>query len=192
LFSLKNISFCFIVSSVLNLTLSNHTNFVNGLAFSSDHSYLASCSADNLNIWSATTSWSLIKHLNNGQCHALVQLPNGQLATSLGSYINIWSPLNNSPSPVRTLTGHSSTVWSLALSPDGSLLASGSFDYTTKLWNYTSQSTALKTLTGHTNYVRAVCFVSNQLVASGSYDFTIKIWDISSGKLEYIFMSSIY
>ncbi len=166
------------------MTLSGHTNYVYGLAFSSDHSYLASCSWDSyLNIWSAKTSWSLKNHLfNNGECYDLAQLPNGQLAASSGFNINIWSPT----ALIKTLTGH--IFFGLAVSPDGSLLASGSEDWTVKLWNYkpNSQTTALMTFTGHTNWVKAVCFVSNQILASGSRDATIKIWDVSSGKSEYI------
>ncbi len=164
------------------MTLSNHTDFVAGVAFSSDHSYLASCSQDTyLNIWSATTSWSLNSYSNDEVCNALIQLPNGQLAAASAYNINIWSPLNNSPVPDRTLTGHTSFVYSLALSLDGLLLASGSDDSTIKLWNYATSLPALKTLTGHSTQVKSVCFVSDQIVASGSVDLTIKIWNLTSG-----------
>jgi WD40 repeat protein len=160
--------------------LSNHTNYANGVAFSFDHSYLASCSQDGyLNIWNPSTDWSLSYHLYNGACNALAQLPNNQLAASSISNINIWSPT----AQIKTLTGHTAVVSCLALSPNGSLLASGAYDNTTKVWNYTSQTTALMTFR-HTNWVRAVCFVSDQILASGSVDFTIYIWDINSGKFK--------
>ena len=170
--------------------MTGHTNSIFGVAFSSDHSYLASCSWDNyLKIWtSLSTSWSLNNNLNNiGQCNALIQLPNAQLAASSDNNITIWSNLTNLNAVSRTLTGHSNIVYGLALSPDGKLLASASADKTIKLWNYASSSTALKTLTGHTNEVRPLCFVSDQILASGSFDTTIKIWNVSSGKIYNFF-----
>ena len=167
----------------MNLTLSpSHTGYVDALAFSSDHSYLASGSYDGyVNLWNPFANWTLMFRLNNGFCGVLIQLPNGQLAAGSGNDINIWDPLNNVAAPIITLTGHTSYVFGLVLSPDASLLASSSQDTTVKLWSYTNLSTALKTLTGHTNRVTALCFVSNQILASGSYDLSIKIWNITSG-----------
>jgi WD40 repeat protein len=168
----------------MNLTLSpSHTDYVDALAFSSDHSYLASGSADGyLNLWNANTNWTLMFRLNNGYCGVLIQLPNGQLAAGSGNNINIWDPLNNAAAPIRTLTGHTNTVHGLSLSPDASLLASSSQDTTVKLWNFAgSQTTFFKTLSGHSGEVRALCFLSNQLLVSGSHDTSIKVWNVTSG-----------
>src|SRR5258707_8416103 len=82
---------------------------------------------------------------------------------------------------LRTLTGHKSTVESMAFSPDGSLLASGSDDHTIKLWEESS-GRELRTLTGHTTAVGSVPFNPDRsLLASGSDDPTIKLWEASSG-----------
>ena len=75
---------------------------------------------------------------------------------------------------LRTLTSHTSSVWSVAFSNTG-LLASGSFDYSVKVWNPETGS-LLHTLTSHTSYVESVAFSNTGLLASGSFDNSVKVW----------------
>jgi len=60
-------------------------------------------------------------------------------------------------------------------------IASGSDDRTIKIWDLDTGA-EIKSLTGHTDLVRSVCYISekNQIV-SGSDDCTIKIWDLNTG-----------
>ncbi|RKU05496.1 hypothetical protein C6501_19780 [Candidatus Poribacteria bacterium] len=82
----------------------------------------------------------------------------------------------------KTLAGHSTSVWSVAFSPDGQTLASGSSDGTIHLWDVRT-GTHKKTLTGHSDWVRSVAFSSDgQTLASGSYDHTIRLWDVVTGR----------
>ena len=69
--------------------------------------------------------------------------------------------------PVRTLTGHSELVRSVAFSPDGSILASGSWDNTIKLWEVAS-GRELRTLTGHTSWVMSVAFSPDGSILASS------------------------
>ncbi len=67
---------------------------------------------------------------------------------------------------------------SVAFSPDGKRLVSGSGDKTIKLWD-TATGKELLTLKGHSSTVFSVAFSPDgKRLASGSMDETIKVWDI--------------
>jgi len=78
--------------------------------------------------------------------------------------------------------GHTSYVSSVAFSPDGSRLATGSSDKTAKIWDLATGKAAL-TLEGHTSSVSSVAFSPDgSRLATGSLDSTAKIWDLATGK----------
>jgi WD40 repeat protein len=82
----------------------------------------------------------------------------------------------------RTFQGHTRSIRSLAISPDGQILASGSDDKTIKLWQLDTGE-ELCTLKGHTRPVYSVAISPDgQILASGSDDKTIKLWQLSTGK----------
>jgi WD40 repeat protein len=69
---------------------------------------------------------------------------------------------------VTSLQGHDNTVLSVAFSPDGKYLASGSYDGKIKLWSIESQK-EITTLQGHDNIVLSVAFSPDgKYLASGS------------------------
>lgn len=71
-------------------------------------------------------------------------------------------------------------VQSLAFSPDGRLLATGSSyeNGLVRIWDVQTGE-LLRTLEGHLNGVSQVSFSPNsQFLASGSYDGTLRIWGI--------------
>ncbi|HLP89637.1 MAG TPA: caspase family protein [Nostocaceae cyanobacterium] len=87
---------------------------------------------------------------------------------------------------IHTLTDHADIIKSVAISPDGKMIASGSLDHTIKLWDLDTGK-LLKTITQHSGAVTCVAFSQNgQTLASSSAnpDGTIKLWDIPTGTLQ--------
>ncbi|MEG5048537.1 serine/threonine-protein kinase [Microcoleus sp. B4-C1] len=86
---------------------------------------------------------------------------------------------------VHTLVGHSSAVTSVAFSPDGATLASGSEDKTIEMWKLET-GRRWYTLTGHSDWVTCVAFSPDgATLASGGRDKMIHIWDLNKGKWWY-------
>lgn len=87
---------------------------------------------------------------------------------------------------LQAFEGHSDEVRSVAFSPDGRLLASGS-DTIVRVWDVTT-GTLQQTCTGHSYAVLSVSFSPNgRLLASGSDDGTLRLWDVTTGVLQQTF-----
>lgn len=75
----------------------------------------------------------------------------------------------------KTLTGEENLT-SVAFSPDGKLLASGSYDKTVRVWDIQTADLKL-TLKGHDDVVESVAFSPDGTLASASADKTVKLWE---------------
>jgi WD40 repeat protein len=159
---------------------------VYGVAFSPDSRWLAAGGADGMvRIWDtgdpASTTRELPGHI--GMVKHVMFLPDGRLVSAGGSSIGsefgevkIWDLATGR---VLDLSGHTQMVQALACSPDGRRLATGSLDFTIKLWDTTTGEEVF-TLRGHTAGVLSVAFSPNgRRLASGSIDRTVRVWDTS-------------
>ena len=90
--------------------------------------------------------------------------------------------LKKQVSVLKTLEGHSSYVSSVAYSPDGTKIISGSGDKTIKIWD-ANTGQCLQTLEGHSERVYSVAYSPDGTkIISGSLDNTVKIWGANTGK----------
>jgi cytochrome c len=90
--------------------------------------------------------------------------------------IAIWRPGEQKPAAV--LEGHTAPIVALAVSPDGSTLASASWDGTVRLWLLSGG--APRVLEGHQQNVNGVAFAPDgRAVVSAGYDATVRIWPLA-------------
>jgi WD40 repeat protein len=92
-----------------------------------------------------------------------------------------WEGAAAAPTPVRTVEAHTGWCRAVALSPDGSTLASCGNDHLVKLWDATTGAPR-RTLTGHASHVYNVAFhPSGTRLVSSDLLGTVKDWDLTTG-----------
>ena len=126
----------------------------------------------------------LVTSISNKQPDSILSLTisfNGKiLASSSGKNIQLWNL--ETAKLLDTLSSHTTNVRSVAISPDGKTLASGSEDGTVKLWDISTG----KVLTSfdHSGLITAVGFTADGRAVIGcSSDSGMKLWDIETGEL---------
>src|SRR5262249_19516664 len=82
--------------------------------------------------------------------------------------------------PLASLQGYTGDVYSVAWSPDGKTLATGSDDQTVKLWE-AATGKLLANLPGHSDSICSVAWSPDgKTLASSSGDTTTKLWEAAT------------
>ena len=82
-----------------------------------------------------------------------------------------------------SMRGHDSWVMSVAFSPNGKTLATGSNDKTVRLWDVASRKSIGEPLRGHADAVYSVVFSPDgKTLATGGADETVRLWDVAGRK----------
>jgi WD40 repeat protein len=179
-------------------TLSAHDEVVTSLAYSPDGQYVASASLDGtVVLWDAASAqekariervtdlavWavafspdSATLAIATGPCDFRLRSPEGE----------VWLWDVGTQKKRQTLHGHLRAVTSLAYSPDGRTLVTGSADATVRFWDAaTGEEYAM--LKGHKiaegfDGLTVAVSPDGKYLATGSADRTVKLWKLTSSK----------
>ena len=108
------------------------------------------------------------------------------LASGWGERIFLFS---NSLEHISSIYGHKLTISCLTTISD-TLLVSGSFDNTIKLWDW-KKKTIMHTLSEHMNMVSALCHINQEVLVSGSEDTSLIVWELGSKQPKYVLIGHI-
>ncbi|MEB3340005.1 WD40 repeat domain-containing protein [Okeania sp.] len=91
--------------------------------------------------------------------------------------------LTEKKQPLKTLSGHSTWVYAVAMSSDGKTLASSSYDGTVKIWDLPSGKLT-HTIAAHADAVQSMAITPDgKIMVTGGWDDCVKLWNFSNGNL---------
>lgn len=140
--------------------LKGHSGGITAVVFSADGKLVVSASYDGtIRFWNA----------RSGRLLRMVRAPEDPYPTPGGFPASLKGRLYGG-------------IHSLALSPDGQILASGGWDGTVRVWD-TGTGKELRTMRAHGREVTGLTFApSGTVLASASWHHTIRLWDPATGK----------
>jgi WD40 repeat protein/tRNA A-37 threonylcarbamoyl transferase component Bud32 len=199
---------------------------VNTLAWSTDGRYIASASNDHtVQVWNHTTGLNIYTYHGHAgwfsRVRAMTWSPDNKYIASASNNRNVqvWQDQTGSSDDITqnstsndksvqvweatagqrvfTYNKHHDWVTSVAWSPDGCFIASGSADKTVQVWDTSlSQENSLQhnslKYTGHDGEVTSVAWSPDgKYIASVSSDMTLQVWHAATGNLFFTYTGHV-
>jgi WD40 repeat protein len=157
------------------------------LAFSPDRKFLAAGGDERPVVLLDVAARKELHRLPTVRAEVLLFAPDRKtLVTSANGAFRFWDVATGEELHGRE--GHHGEANAVALSPDGRLVASGSWDdRTVRLWD-AATGRQLRVLTGHEGYIRDVEFAPDgRTLVSGGGEGTLRLWETATGKALRVF-----
>lgn len=170
------------------VTFTEHTSGVTACEFAKKGNVLFTASLDG-----SIRAWDLIRYRNFKTFTAPTRLsfsslavdPSGEVicAGSIDSFdIHTWSVQTGQL--LDQLSGHEGPVSSLAFSPDGGVLVSGSWDHTVRIWNIFARTQTSEPLQLQSDVLCVAVRPDSKQLAVSTLDGQLTFWSISEAVQE--------
>jgi eukaryotic-like serine/threonine-protein kinase len=164
--------------------LRGHSGAVISMAFSPDGSGLATASADRTaKLWEFEQGAGIL---------SLSMLPDVQHSYRLARHAErlLVMGLDNTARVIDTASGqelsrfeHAGWVFAGAISPDGTVVMSATWDLTPRIWE-AATGREITRLIGHTSHCQSGAFAPDQRrIVTGAQDRFARVWEVESGRL---------
>jgi WD40 repeat protein/transcriptional regulator with XRE-family HTH domain len=158
------------------------SGIIHSLSFSPNGAHLAAASDDgSVKIWDATTGEAALSLPRLSGLYDIAFLADGTFVTAgQDGVARVWDPVTGQE--LLALAGPTSTVISVAGSPDGKRIASGAYDGSLRIWD-AAPGRELLTILGHSGIIWNVAYSPDgSRLASVSVDGFVRLWNSETGQ----------
>lgn len=164
-------------------SLTGHRGHIDALAISSGGKLVSGSADKDIRVWDVASGASKVLKGHTVGVDALVLTPDETeiVSVSRDATWRRWNLVSGMTGPVVRGSEPFNSV--VAVSPDGTLVATASQEHTIEVWDRLKGRQLLPPLYGHTGYVERLAFTPDgRTLLSGSWDHSLRAWDLETGE----------